>query len=357
MKRYSKQILRLIFISALVLVLAACGQDSETSADESLTLTLNHWLSSNHFVADAVTEWADIVEEKTEGRVKVDVYSDGALGSQLQASEDIAGGVYDIGEITVSTMEDTSLFVHSIGNLPFAFDNIHTSFDVMKTFLNEYGEEIYADNNLVYMSNTTSFNYALHSRTPIRNIDDVKGKIINASANSMGGVFKEWGATRESMAFSELYQSVQRGTIDALWVPAPAAYDTSFYEVAPYITKFNGPGYNFQAAFVMSPSGYEKIPEDLKPLFDEELFPLLGEMHRDSYPDEEEVWSTIDELLEGSEGEIIELTPEEEAEFQKGAEPVWDEWVEEANKKGLPGDEMMDYFRQLLEEKGIEIPF
>ncbi|MFC4025282.1 TRAP transporter substrate-binding protein [Oceanobacillus longus] len=350
----------LIITLSMVFVVAACGQDQESGATESedgTTLTLNHWLSSNHYIADAIVEWADIVEDKTEGRVKVEVYSDGALGSQLQAHEDIAGGVYDIGEITVSTMEDTSIFVHSIGNLPFAFDNIDTSFDVMGDYLDKYGEEIYEENNLVYMSNSTSFNYALHSRTPIRNIDDAKGKIINASANSMASVFKEWGSTRESMAFSELYQAIQRGTIDALWVPAPAAYDTNFYEVAPYITKFNGPAYNFQAAFVMSPSAFEGLPDDLKPLFEDELFPLLGEMHKESYPKEEEVWSTIDELLADSEGEVIELTAEEEAEFQKGAKPVWDEWVEEANDKGYPGDEMMDDFRKLLEEEGVEIPF
>jgi len=357
----SKLFFGLIFLSLLFMV-AACSQDSGASDDsglsnDSVTLTMNHWLSSNHYISDAINEWADIVEEKTEGRVKVEVYSDGALGKQPKAHEDIAGGVYDIGEVTVANLEDTSIFVHSIGNLPFAFDNIDTSFDVMRAFLDKYGKEIYAENNLVYMSNSTSFNYALHSGSPIRNVDDAKGKIINASANSMAGVFKQWGATRESMAFSELYQAIQRGTIDALWVPAPAAYDTSFYEVAPYITKFNGPAYNFQAAFVMSPSGFKSIPDDLKPLFEEELFPLLGEMHKDSYPEEEEVWSTIEELLADSEGEIIELTPEEEAEFQKGAQPVWDDWVKQANDKGYPGDEMMSYFRELLEERGIEIPF
>lgn len=366
MDKYLKRIYQLVFIIAIIFLVAACGQDenkengnsdNSEGPDDVTTLTFNHWLSSNHYIADAFDEWANIVEEKTEGRVKIDIYSDGALGDQLQVHEDVAGGVYDIGEVTVSAMEDTPVFVHSIGNLPFAFDSIDTSFSVMKSFLEEYGKDIYEENNLVFMSHSTSAKYALHSRTPIRKVDDAKGKIINASANSMTKVFENWGATREAMAFSELYQAVQRGTIDALWVPAPAAYDTSFYEVAPYVTKFNGPSYNFQAAFVMSPDGYASIPDDLKPLFEEELFPLLGEMHRDSYPDDEEIWSTINGLFETLEGEVIELTPEEEVEFQKGAEPVWEEWVNEANDRGYPGDEMMDYFKKLLKDEGIEIPF
>lgn len=361
MRNNNKRILKVILSLSFILLLIACGnnggENSSKATGEVTTLTFNHFLSSNHYIADAFKEWASIVEEKTDGRVKVELYFNGALGGQLQAAKDVSGGVYDIGEVTVSAMGDTSIFVNSIGNLPFAFDDIDTSFSVMRKFLDKYGQSVYEENNLMLMSNSTSAKYALHSRTSIKNVEDAKGKIINASANTMTEVIEQWGASREAMAFSELYQAMSRGTLDALWLPAPAAFDTSFYEVAPYITKFNGPSYNFQAAFVMNPKAFEAIPDDLKPLFKEELFPLLGEMHRDSYPDKKEIWSKINGLLEDSEGKVIELTPEEEKEFQVAAKPVWENWVKEANSRGLPGNEMMSYFKELLKEEGVEIPF
>ena len=89
----------------------------------------------------------------------------------------------------------------------------------------------------------------------------------------------------------------------------------------------------------------------------EELFPLLGEMHKNSYDTDEVVWSTIEKQFETAKGEVIELTPEEEAKFRAAAKPVWEDWVKKANSKGLPGDEMMDYFKSLLEEAGVEVMF
>ena len=74
---------------------------------------------------------------------------------------------------------------------------------------------------------------------------------------------------------------------------------------------------------------FNELPEDLQAKM-EELFPLLGEMHKNSYDTDEVVWSTIEKQFETAKGEVIELTPEEEAKFRAVAKPVWEDWV----KKG-----------------------
>ena len=53
--------------------------------------------------------------------------------------------------------------------------------------------------------------------------------------------------------------------------------------------------------------------------------------------------------------EIIELSPEEMAKLRKKAMPVWDDWLEKMEGKGLPGKEVMDLFKKLLAKRGIVV--
>ena len=207
---FNKKGILLLITAILVLVLSACSEDKSSKANGNVnkeyTFTFNNWLSSTHYISKAFEEWADLVDKETEGRVKIDLYHGGALGGQLAVHEDIAGGTYDIGEASMSTLEDTDAFIQSIGDLPFAFDNINTSFEVMRKFMDKYENGIYQELDLKYISNSTSQKYAIHSTKKIASVDDAKGLIINASSPKLTKVFEGWGASREGMAFAELYQ-------------------------------------------------------------------------------------------------------------------------------------------------------
>src|SRR5690606_5176132 len=110
-------------------------------------------------------------------------------------------------------------------------------------------------------------------------------------------------------------------------------------------------------AFGLNKSFYDQLPVDLQEMMDGEISEQLIELFVDTYTNElDKSISQFKEYTEGK-GGLSKLPAEEEAKFKAPAEESWKQWVEEANEKGYPGEEMMEEFKALLKEEGIEIPF
>src|SRR5699024_8319307 len=111
--------------------------------------------SVNYYVPDAVEPWAKLVEEKSEGRIKVNLHHGSVLGSPTSMWQDIQGGVYDVGIYAAPTyFTETELFPLSIGDLPLAFPDVASASNVMTKFAQKYGEE--ANEKAILMGIPTS---------------------------------------------------------------------------------------------------------------------------------------------------------------------------------------------------------
>ena len=98
-----KKNIALILAAALVLptVIAAggCGANSgvsssaEATAENPMVLTLAHGLSETHTVHIAMTQFADEVKEKTDGRIIINIFPNGQLGSETENLEQLQAGV------------------------------------------------------------------------------------------------------------------------------------------------------------------------------------------------------------------------------------------------------------------------
>ena len=79
-------------------LMAGCGASSTTadtsySAENPLVLTLAHGLSETHTVHIAMTQFAEEVNEKTDGRVQIKIFPNGQLGSENENLEQLQAGV------------------------------------------------------------------------------------------------------------------------------------------------------------------------------------------------------------------------------------------------------------------------
>ena len=107
----------------------------------------------------------------------------------------------------------------------------------------------------------------------------------------------------------------------------------------------------------MNKKFYEELPEDLKVIFDEELNPKLTELFTTSYEKELEASYEVLEKEVAKRGEVITLSEEEMGKFKVLAKDSWSAWIEDANKKGYPGEEMVEEFFSMLEEAGYPAPY
>lgn len=356
------------FIAFLIVFLAIAGCSSsdtggeETGGDdgdstaantsvEPIEIVLGTFFSPNDpFIDHVFNPWVELVEEKTNGRVKVESFHGGQLGSLTTALQDIAGGVYDVGFISAIVSEDTEVYPFAISSLPFAFPDAQTGHNVMNKFFEKYKDP----QEVIYLGIAMADQYVIWSTSPIRTVEDLKGKKVRGASEMQVELIKKYGATPVSIPQEDLYESLQRGTVDAAIYTMTGGANFKLQEAAPYITKL--PITSTAMIPAMNKDAFNKLPDDLKTLFEEELGPALAQLftdHCQNYPLELE--EILRQEVEGR-GEFIALSEEEIAQFSAYAEDIWYTWAEKTNGKGYPGDEMLNDFISFAKEEGIRVP-
>ncbi|MCH6266420.1 TRAP transporter substrate-binding protein [Neobacillus citreus] len=347
-----------------MLVLAACGQAKESSTSskdstkqskEVIEINYNDLAPPTHPYTKQVAEpWAKFVEEETNGRVRVHVFPSSALGKPDTGYDDISGDVFDVGLLYASSDKNDILFPLSIGDLPFAIPNSEVAVKVMNKFYAKFMKDTFKD--AVWLGASSTDTAQLYTSDPIETVKDIKNRKIVNSLYSRNELIKLWGAAPVSIDNSQLYESVEKGMADDIIYNTTGAIGFNLNEVAPYMTRIDL-GVSSNGLF-LNANVFNKMPKDLQKLFVEKLGPkhqeLMSELYMSSMQNS---IKEFEKRVQDKGGKVITPSSDELNKFKAPAKKLWDNWVTEANKKGYPGDEMMKYFKQLLKDEGVEIPF
>src|SRR5699024_9215583 len=341
-----KKHLQLGLLSLVIIILVSCSQNDTSEKDKVYEIELNDSQSPTHVVAKEATEpWAELVEKETEGRVKINIHHNSELGGADNVWNDVKGGVYDIGTGNLPYFFDTELFPLTIGALPLAFPDNITAEKVLEEFKDEYMEEVFDDAK--WMGIGVTDGYKIFGIEPVNEISDLKNKKVRTSGNTYTQLTEEWGVVPVSFSFDELYTALQRGTVDYTFFNAVGAAPRKLNEVSPYLL-------DLDVAFIpyvviINRGKYEELPKDLQDTMDD-LFPKLAEMQNEVYSEQAVKEVEHFEELVGDKGGITELD-ENDSHLMDAANKVWKNWIEEANDKGYPGDEMAKTLIELSEEE------
>ncbi|MDQ0256701.1 tripartite ATP-independent transporter DctP family solute receptor [Evansella vedderi] len=348
MKKRLLTLLSMLFLAAIVLV--ACGgndspaNDTETdngngSADEETsegteeaveTVTLR--LAENHPEDYPTTignkEFARLVEEKTNGRYKIEVYAGGQLGQESQVLEQVQLGTIELARVNAIPLTQ---FSDQIGvlSMPYLFDDEEAKWEKLN---GEVGQDLLATldgSNLVglafYDSGERSF---YNSERPIRTPEDMKGLQIRVQSSELAiDIVEALGGSATPMEFGEVYSALQTGVIDGAENNFPSYYTTNHYQVAKYFTVNGYQG--TPEVLLASQSLWDKLSEE-----DQQIF---REAALESVAVQRAAWAELTEkaknaVVEGG-SELIEvddITP-----WREAVQPVYDkygaqfeEWIE-----------------------------
>lgn len=207
-------------VSLMVAGLSGCGAKSaknsaEATAENPLVLTLAHSLSETHTVHIAMKEFADKVEERTNGRIQVKIFPNGQLGSETEMLEQLMAGVISMTKVASPGLATYNEAYHAFG-LPYIFDDTQDFYHIMDSpqlqdfFLSTGGDGFVT--LTYYTSGARSF-YTVNK--PIRKPEDLKGlKIRVQDMRSQTDMMKALGGTPVAMSYGEVYTSLQTGIID-----------------------------------------------------------------------------------------------------------------------------------------------
>ncbi|HHW07219.1 MAG TPA: DctP family TRAP transporter solute-binding subunit [Clostridia bacterium] len=327
MKKKVALFLVVVFMASL---LAGCGGGGSSPSQEPaeqkeataqpIVLRLGHNVTEATALHRGALEFAKLVEQKSNGTIKVDVFPNATLGDNRQMLEGMQLGSVDMCLPNLSNIagftDKTAVF-----ELPYLFKNEAAAEAV---FDGPIGDELFADlekSGLVGLAYwTQGWRHITTSNREVRKPEDMKGLKFRTMENERHMQhFNALGASAIPMAFSELYSSLQQGIIDGQENPYVNIYLNGLYECQKYITET---GHIYDAIpLLISKITWDKLTPEQQQILREaakEVTSLEREMSRE---DDRKYKQAI---IDSGKCQIIELTPEERQAFRDAAQVVYD---------------------------------
>lgn len=269
-----KKILFGFLVMSMLTFLAACGDDGSSSDSTSdakpYVLQAGHSLAENHPFELAMQELAKNVEEKSDGRLKIETFPLSQLGAERELIEGLTLGTVDL---VVSTSGPIMNFVPNFGvlDLPFLFNNREAAVNVLE---GEIGDELFAelkDKGIIGLSwGENGFRHVTNSIKPIQSPEDLKGLQLRVQENKVFiSAFEKLGAKPSPMAWTEALTALQSGVVDGQENPILVIDHYKLYDSKQKYMTLTGHAYS-SAVFMLSEATYNKLPEDLREILLEE---------------------------------------------------------------------------------------
>lgn len=213
------------------------GETEVTKPQQSVTLTLANNHPDGYCTTRAVEWFAREVERRTQGRVVIEVYNNGRLGDTVSCLEQMQYGGIDIVKADVPTMANFVTDYNAL-QMPYIYQDqehfwkVHGGDIGMGILRGEAMEEKDMYGLTYYDAGTRCF---YNRKKPVLSVKDMEGMQIRIQeSNLMMEMIKAMGAQPVVTVYSEVYQALETGVVDAADNSMVNYLEQSFYKVAPY---------------------------------------------------------------------------------------------------------------------------
>jgi len=251
----------------IILLWLAIGLACSPPEQKVYTFRIGHVANEDHTWHQAFLYFKKILDERTQGRINVEVYPAEQLGKEIEVIRSIQAGIVEM-TITAGTLQNWTEMA-GFCETPFLLkDSTH----LHRVADGPIGKKIEAD----ILENTAMRPLAyfergarhLTSNRPIRHPDELKGIILRTpNVPSYITAWEALGAKPTPMAFSEVFTSLQQGTIEAQENPFAMIRSASFAEVQDYL---NLTGHLISWVYiVVGEKQFQALPDDLQKEFEQ----------------------------------------------------------------------------------------
>ncbi|MFL5043481.1 MAG: TRAP transporter substrate-binding protein [Xanthobacteraceae bacterium] len=286
---------------------------------EPITLKLNSPAPPWSYVnKEVLAPWAEAVAADSDGTLKVQPFYGGTLGTFGNTYDRVVDQVVDIGFILTASAAG-KIRQQDVAALPFEAENATLASTALWNIYAKgiTNKELDAVKPLALW---TFPNAAIHSREPVRSLDDFKGKKLIATNAIAAKIIAALGATPISFRPDEAYTAIQRGTTDGVLMPFTGMETFKVHEVTKH--HLDAALGSDAAMLLMNRQRYESLPAKAREAIDKHSFLRLSRLFGEKT---HEQWQKSRNLVKDS---VITLAPEQEAEWKKRVAPIAAEWAQ-----------------------------
>lgn len=250
------------FFPVIILLLFTACKQSEAP---SYVFRVSLWANQEHTWYLAFEHFADLLEERTNGQVKVEVYPSEQLAKELESIRLIQAGVIDM-TVTASLLSNW-IDIAAFCEMPYLLQDATDKEALINGPLGKRIEkEILEKTGLRPVALFERSQRQLTANRPIRHPDDLQSMIIRVpSVPTFVTAWSAMGAKPTPMAFSEVFTALQQGTIEAQENPFELILSAGFPEVQDYVMLTDHVmSWSYP---VVGEKQFQRLPEDLQDIF------------------------------------------------------------------------------------------
>ncbi|MFA5078790.1 MAG: TRAP transporter substrate-binding protein [Dehalococcoidia bacterium] len=338
-------LVQVLMASLLVVVMAAsCGPapvapSANTPAAPAVTdnktyeLTYSVFFPPVHYNSILAQKFADEVNARTNGRVKITVFTGGTLTKAPQVYDGVVNGLSDMGMSVVSYTMGRFPAAELV-ELPHGYLNGYVATRVANDYYNEFKPKEFDDVHVLYF-HAHGPSAILSVKKPVRQMEDLKGMVIRSTGVG-ASIIEALGGKGYGAAQNEAYELMSKGTIDGSYTPREVLKGWKQAEVVKYVTECPEVGSTANMFVVINKAKWDSLPPDIQKVFTDVSNEWIDKHGM--------VWTWYDiaamQFFKTFDGrEDIVLTPEESAKWVEATKSLKDKYISERNAKGLPADQ------------------
>lgn len=341
LKRSMKWILPVVVCGFVIL--AGCGKQPETPEaprQEVINLSYSVFFPSSHIQCKMAEDFAAEILDRTDGRVKITVYSGGTLTKAEQVYDGVVSGISDMGMSCFAYTRGQFPLLEGL-DLPLGYPNGMTATRIATEMVKRFNPAEVQDTHVLYVH--AHGPGILASKRPVRILEEMQGLKVRATGLS-SKIVASLGGVPVGMSQPETYEALQKGVVDATLCPMETLKGWKQGEVISYITDTSAIGYTTAMFVVMNKEKWAGLPADIQAVF--------TEVSKEWVDKHGNAWDQADaeglEFVQELGREIIELSEEENARWVESVQPILDEYQSAAEAKGLPGAEFLKAIQEQI---------
>lgn len=315
-------------LAAAAVTLLATGAEAQT------TLKLSHYLPPQHGIhTEFVASWTAEVAECTGGAVSFDVYPGGTpLGNVAKQQEQVLAGVVDLA-VGLNGIPRGRFPRTSIVDLPFLTRDAGAASQALWSLFPDHLAPEYEGLKVLALF---AHNGGLIHTTgqKVETMDDLQGLRIRTPSPAISDMLTALGATPQGLPPAEVYESLQKGTLDGTVFPWDPVASFGLNEVLSY--HLDAGAYTVPFFFVMNQRRYDALPDDVRACIDG----ASGDALVAKFGDWWDKWDAVGRVQAEAAGhEIATLSDDERARWREALAPMITAYLESLKAQGVEDPE------------------
>src|SRR3982751_3048325 len=300
-------------------------------AQQPIVIKFSHVVAVNTPKGQGAEYFKKIAEERTKGRVKIEVYPNSQLYKDGEEMEALQLGSVQMLAPSLAKFGPLGIREFEVFDLPYMFDSYD---DLDKVTEGAVGKNLFKKleskgiTGLAYWHNGFK---VMSANKPLREPTDMKGlKMRIQSSKVLSDQMKALGAIPQVMAFSEVYQAMQTGVVDGSENTPSNMYTQKHHEVQKYLTTTNH-GY-IGYAVIVNKKFWDGLPADVRTALDGAMRDATKYANEIARKENEEA---LELIRKAGKTEIINLNPAQKAAWKKALVTVHKENESRVGKETL----------------------